>query len=264
VVRGFLSFVVDLLVHGSCLSCGRELRPFDSGTACGFGPDWPSWANEFFSVEFGFEVLRGIRTPATVLCVSCWLSLEPARSMGFVPVGRREGQGVPLVSPFFTNDPLLEAIRFLKFSGGRAAALPLGWWMAGRLREYLAAAEGRFTHDPLLVPVPLHPARERSRGYNQAALLALEVGDRLDLEVEERAVGRARNTKSQTALQAEERGANVAGAFRLLRPERIASRHIVVVDDLVTTGSTAGSCVETISQASPASVSVLSAGRTRG
>jgi ComF family protein len=141
---------------------------------------------------------------------------------------------------------------------------PLGWWMAGALREYVGRLGPGPMSAPVLVPVPLHPAREKSRGYNQAALLALEVAERLDVDVETRILGRAKNTTSQTKLDPDERAANVRGAFRLLRADLANCRDIILVDDLVTTGASAGACIEAIEEASPASIAVLSAGRTRG
>jgi predicted amidophosphoribosyltransferase len=111
--------------------------------------------------------------------------------------------------------------------------------------------------------VPLHPSRERSRGYNQASLLAGEVAERLGLEVDSRFLERIRNTKSQSTLESRERSANVDGAFSLSRLDLPTHRDIIVIDDLITTGETALACIGAIERALPSSVAVLAAGRVR-
>lgn len=263
VVRGFLSFFIDFLIPSACLVCGRELRSYDSGIAPLPPPHWPSWSHEFVTDDFGLDIFWGLRVPAAVLCPHCWGTLDPARTPGLIARSDASALQVPLISPFFTNEPLLALVRFLKFSCGRTAAPPLGWWMANALHEYLAGSPCRGSFNPLLVPVPLHPLREKSRGYNQAALLAWEVAEKLHLDVESRILGRARNTESQTKLDSNERAANVRDAFCLLHSDLANCRNIILVDDLVTTGATVGACVEAIEKASPASIAVLSAGRVR-
>jgi len=121
------------------------------------------------------------------------------------------------------------------------------------------------TNDELLalVPVPLHPRREKSRGYNQAALLAHEVAGRLELDVDSSILMRIRSTKAQSTLESDARAANVAGAFGLARPDHAAARDIIIVDDLVTTGETALACAAALEVAVPRSISVLAAGRAR-
>ena len=144
----------------------------------------------------------------------------------------------------------------------------MGWWMARALGcpgpgSGGAPRPGRLPPDPLLVPVPLHPGRERERGYNQAALLASEVGERLGIEVDRRILERVKETRSQSTLEAQERAENVAGAFRLAGEDAVRGRDIVIVDDLVTTGETVASCAEALRGVSLRSLAVLSAGRSR-
>jgi competence protein ComFC len=218
---------------------------------------------EFLDSELRLPLFAGISVSADVMCQGCWSKLEPARGEGSLARASANAKRVPLVSPFHTNDELLELVRFLKFSGGRSAAPALGWWMAAALGDYLAGLPARDAPAPLLVPIPLHPKREKQRGYNQAALLAREVGERLRLEVDSGILARIRNTKAQSSLESDARAANVEGAFRLARPDLAGTGHIIIVDDLVTTGETALACVAALEQGSPASVAVLSAGRAR-
>jgi len=206
----------------------------------------------------------GISVSADVLCPVCWSKLEPAPGTGVLVRPFVGAKDASLVSPFYTNDELLALVRFLKFSGGRSAVPPLGWWMATALGDYLAGLPARNTSAPLLVPVPLHPKREKSRGYNQAALLAHEVAGRLGLDVDSGILKRIKNTKSQSTLESDARAENVKGAFSLVRPDLVNSNNIIIVDDLVTTGETVLACVTALQEGSPSSVAVLSAGRVRG
>lgn len=218
---------------------------------------------EFLDSGLRADLWFGISVSADVLCSGCWSRLEPARGEGLLAHPSSGERGVPLVSPFHTNDELLALVRFLKFSGGRTAVPALGWWMAAALGDYLKGMPDRDPFDSLLVPVPLHRTREKSRGYNQAALLAREVAGRLGLDLDPGILKRIRNTKSQSTLDRERRSGNVRGAFGLDRGACAAGRNIILVDDLVTTGETAGACVAALGGASPRSIAVLAAGRTR-
>jgi competence protein ComFC len=218
---------------------------------------------EFLDAGLRMALCAGISVSADVLCPACWSRLEPARGEGILARPIAGAENVPVVSPFHTNDELLELVRFLKFSGGRTAVPALGWWMAAALGDYLAGPRGPDTAAPVLVPVPLHPQREKSRGYNQAALLAHEVAGRLGLDVDSGILGRTRNTKSQSTLDRGKRAENVNGAFGLGRGEPAGGRNVILIDDLVTTGETARACVAALESASPRSIAVLAAGRAR-
>ena len=262
-MRGFLSFLFDCLMPRSCLVCGRGIGSFDPA-AVPAASCATRRMEEFLDSELRMPLLVGISVSADVLCTGCWSRLEPARGVGFLARPSVSAQNVPIVSPFYTNDELLELVRFLKFSGGRSAVPALGWWMAAALGDYLARLPTWDAFAPLLVPIPLHPKREKQRGYNQAALLAHEVAERLGLEVDSGILARTRNTKAQSTLESEERAANVEGAFSLACPDLVTLKNIIIVDDLVTTGETVLACVAALEEGSPSSVAVLSAGRARG
>ena len=115
----------------------------------------------------------------------------------------------------------------------------------------------------LLVPVPLHWTRLARRGYDQALLLARDVSLRTGVPVLKGAIVRKRRTRAQSGLGEEERGGNVSGAFRARKIERLSGRDVLLVDDLVTTGETALACCGALSEAGPASVTVLCAGRKK-
>jgi len=146
-----------------------------------------------------------------------------------------------------------DAIHALKFHGKRALARPLAALIVETCRDALAGDVAA------LVPVPLGRARERERGFNQAALIAERVGAALAVPVRSRWLGRVRATGPQTDLGAAERRANVRDAFAAVTA--VAGRHVVVVDDVLTTGATAAECARILRSAGAARVGVLTVAR---
>ncbi len=133
----------------------------------------------------------------------------------------------------FHNGPLRRAVHELKYNGLRSLARPLGRLMADRWPQLRPAGQPF----DAIVPVPLHRRRERERGYNQAALLARELGRHLQLPVVEHVLIRSRATARQTDLDAAQRRANVQGAFAC-RNAGLSGQAILLIDDVCTTGST--------------------------
>jgi ComF family protein len=154
------------------------------------------------------------------------------------------------------GDLVREAIHAFKFGGRRGLATPLGDLLAGLGLSALPGAA-----PDALVPVPLHPRRARERGYDQALLLARRLERAWGVPVVADALLRAVPTQPQTDLDAAERRRNVRDAFAVRRPELIAGRHVVLVDDVLTTGATAGECARSLYRAGAAAVGVLTVAR---
>lgn len=133
----------------------------------------------------------------------------------------------------------------------------------GRMMACDLADTDFFSTIDLIVPVPLSAQRRRQRGYNQAAQLALGIAAATGLPVCEEAVERHVDNPTQTHLNAHERSQNVKDIFRLVRPELVAGRHILLVDDILTTGSTILSCAETLAEAGGVRFSILTMGLSR-
>jgi ComF family protein len=112
----------------------------------------------------------------------------------------------------------------------------------------------------LIVPVPLHPTRKREREFNQAEVLANLAGTRLGLPVSD-CLRRRRYTFTQTNFHREERFENLAGAFDLRRGSEVAGRRVALVDDVLTTGSTADACARALREAGAAAVVVITVAR---
>ena len=149
---------------------------------------------------------------------------------------------------------LARAIYRAKYDGDPTRAVRLG-----ALLLPLAAQVAR----PVgcVIPVPLHPRRLRERGYNQSMELARPVARALGCPLRADGLARLRDTPTQTTLARAARAANVAGVFRATAPRTLAGQHVVIVDDVVTTGATLGAAMAAARAAGAASVTGLALAR---
>lgn len=132
----------------------------------------------------------------------------------------------------YTYPSCREAIYRLKYAGRQEYAVYFGREMARGLGARILS----WCPDAL-VPVPLHPAREKRRGYNQAALLARSLGEALRIPVLEGYIARTKNTRAQKELEGGSRQNNLKKAFKIIQND-VKLDTIVIIDDIYTTGST--------------------------
>lgn len=257
-MSGIFSFLFDLILPQQCVRCGRQFDNSPGDDILVIPHGWPDGTGGFFPRQVTFRLFKSLEIPARLLCDSCWLSMKPAipSSTSFAPSHICRN----IISPFITNETLLHVVRFMKYAGGKSASAALSWWMTGALIEAINREQINW-HNISLVPVPLHYTREKTRGYNQAELLARGVSQLTGVPMEKEVIVRVKKTNSQASTPFKLRADNVKGAFSLVNPESISSRDVVLVDDIVTSGATALSCASTLNRAKPSSVTVLSAGR---
>ncbi|WP_422649527.1 phosphoribosyltransferase family protein [Cupriavidus sp. H18C1] len=154
----------------------------------------------------------------------------------------------------------------LKFGG----VLPLANWLARELASAWTAGPSPSSTDPdgkpcLVVPIPLAPARLAERGFNQSWEIARRLAPRLGAAARADLLVRARGTAPQTALAAERRHLNIAGAFALARhadADDVRGRHVALVDDVMTTGATLAEAAAVLKRHGAARVTALVALRT--
>ncbi|HHV78773.1 MAG TPA: ComF family protein [Firmicutes bacterium] len=152
--------------------------------------------------------------------------------------------------------PLKEVIYRFKFAGDVSLSAPLGMLMSWRLLELIAAS---CSYPDVIVPVPLHPSRLKHRGFNQAECLALAVSREWGGIPVLKVLRRHRPTQAQKQLGRDERLCNLAGAFSVVKPRLFWGRNVLLVDDVITTGTTVEACAEVLKKAGAARVDVLAA-----
>jgi ComF family protein len=109
----------------------------------------------------------------------------------------------------------------------------------------------------MIIPVPLHPAKERIRGFNQSEIISRGIADASTLPLETKIIERMTVSATQTKRSRYERWTNVEGIFRVSNPQMIAGKHILLVDDVITTGSTIESCATELLKTDGVKVSVV-------
>jgi ComF family protein len=196
-----------------------------------------------------------------VVCAACLRHIarrrdEPAGA----PLGLAVSQPAGLVQLEWCcaySGPARAALHALKYDGELRLVEVLAEQMAARWTRSGIGGD-------VLVPVPVHAARLRQRGFDQAELLARAAGRLLDLPVAT-ALERAAKTAAQHALGRQARAANVGGAFAVKAASRnaVAGRWVVLVDDVVTTGATFSGCAQALYAAGASAVSGLALARER-
>jgi ComF family protein len=254
-------------IGGGIQSNGRGMRPFPTPAT-----PFVSLARRALDVVLPPSCLacRGaIDRPG--LCAACWRRLSflapPWCACCGLPFEQPIGAGALCGScaagaPGFDRSraalayddgarPLLLALKH----GDRLEGVPVfAGWLAAAMREFAPDID-------VIAPVPLHRWRLWTRRYNQAAELARALAARTGLACDPRLLVRTRATPSQGGLSATGRRRNVAGAFMLRPGAGIAGRHVLLVDDVFTTGATLDACARTLRRAGAARVDCVALAR---
>lgn len=127
----------------------------------------------------------------------------------------------------------------------------------------MRSAEDILTAADYLIPVPLHPLRHMKRRYNQAGLLAYELSDRTGTPTLVEGLKRIRNTASQGHMSRADRQANIKGAFDITKQaaQKIAGKHVVLIDDVLTSGATANECTKILLEKGASTVHIVTIAR---
>lgn len=139
------------------------------------------------------------------------------------------------------NPAVQSLIHHVKYQKMNRLAIRMGEWFGENFLKEIYRME-----TDLVLPVPLHPIREKERGYNQSYYFARGIFRKSGVPVGKDMLSRIRHTRSQTRLNRQEREENVFRAFRINRPERVAGKRIVLVDDVITTGATLNECARVL------------------
>jgi ComF family protein len=199
-----------------------------------------------------------LQTSDDQICISCFHRLPVTEFHRHTsnPVEKIFWGRVPIQSAcsylYFTTHSIVQHLMHeLKYNGNKDVGIFLGKQMGHSLLE-----TDRFSMIEAIIPLPLHPKREKQRGYNQAAAIAEGISEILGIEVINDTIIRNVETRTQTKKSRVERWENIDGKFSVLDPDRINGKQILLIDDVITTGATLESCARTILSAPAAGVSI--------
>ena len=205
------------------------------------------WLKDALSLLFPNLCLACRAKQATVdkiLCLSCQHRL-PKTDFHQLPEneftdrfwGRIELEAGAALFHFTKDSPVQRLIHQLKYGDKPNVGVQLGEWYGRTLKKYPP-----FSKVDLIVPVPLHPQRQRQRGYNQSTQFAIGLSTSMHLPYQKNALIRTISTSTQTQKTRLERFENVLQAFEVARPTTLVGKHILLVDDVLTTGATLEAC----------------------
>ncbi len=198
-----------------------------------------------------------ILNEATMLCMRC-MDAMPETNFEMHPnnpVEKTFWGRLPLVGAtaqyYFTKESLMQHLMHqFKYKNNRELGLQLGRMMGEQIKK-----SGRFAIDAL-IPLPLFPAKEKRRGYNQATVLCDGMAEAMNIPVLDKAIIRPQHTETQTKKGRIERWKNMEGKFILADAAAIRNKHLLLVDDVVTTGATLEACGNELLQAENVKLSV--------
>ena len=185
-----------------------------------------------------------ILSEQNVLCMRCMIAM-PETNFELHPnnpVEKNFWGRLPLEAAtaqfYFTKESLMQHLMHqFKYKGNKELGLQLGRLMGNALRS-----ANRFSEIDVLIPLPLFPSKEKKRGYNQATVLCDGMAEILNIPVLNNVITRPQHTETQTKKGRIERWRNIEGKFQLIDPLKIQNKHVLLVDDVVTTGATLEAC----------------------
>jgi ComF family protein len=218
------------------------------------------WTNKFIDLLFPTACAACGKLGA-MICSQCQAKFQEIGHQGCLRCGHPHERivvvcGSCIIEDFNLNqaracfkysEPLETVIKRYKYDGLYALAGPLGGLMARMWPQWAQPPD-------IIVPIPLHGRRLRSRGFNQAQLLAHQLGPAVNIEVNDRVLKRRRSTKPQVGLSPNQRKKNVRRAFTA-EPDAVKGLRILLIDDVFTTGSTMISAAGTLLEAGAKTVS---------
>ncbi|HJS53661.1 MAG TPA: phosphoribosyltransferase family protein [Chitinophagaceae bacterium] len=178
------------------------------------------------------------------LCIRCIASLPETNFEQHAgnPVEKTFWGRMPVINAaahfYFTKESLMQRLMHqFKYKGNRDLGLQLGRMMGIALKSC-----NRFNDINALIPLPLFPSKEKKRGFNQATVLCDGIAEILNLPVLANVITRPQHSETQTKKGRIERWRNIEGKFKLENPQAIQNKHLLLVDDVITTGATLEAC----------------------
>jgi ComF family protein len=219
-------------------------------------------ADDLFSLFFpnlclgcGQPLTRGEET----ICTLChfhlpktWFHNDPDNQLTRVFWGRVQLEAVASYLYFQKGGTVQHLLHQLKYKDRPEIGVRLGKWYGMELKQ-----ADVFRETELIIPVPLHPRKFRKRGYNQSEMFAEGLAGMMNLQAETRCLYRTFNSQTQTRKTRFDRWENVENIFAVNHPERLRGKHILLVDDVLTTGATLEACAQALLAVPGVRVSVV-------
>lgn len=194
----------------------------------------------------------------SIICTECYVVIPRTNyhTLRENPVeqlfwGRCKIESAAAFSYYNKGSRIRNLIHNLKYKGIKEIGFELG-----RIYGLSLKSSGYTESVDMIIPIPLHPAKKRSRGFNQSEIIAGGISEVTGIPVNSKAVIRNVSSSTQTKRTRYERWVNVEGIFSIAEPDLISGRHILLIDDVITTGSTMESCINEILKIEGARVSV--------
>ncbi|MDR1517902.1 MAG: ComF family protein [Dysgonamonadaceae bacterium] len=222
-----LKEISHLFFPKTCVACGEKLLPSEEG-----------------------------------ICLSCLLKLpktdnfkEPGNRAEILLAGRFPFERAASFCVFTSEGMLQPIIHQLKYNSRKELGVALGRLYGNDLigSDFLKPIDA-------LVPVPLHPKKEKKRGYNQSEMIARGISEVTGLPVSSTSLIRRISNPTQTKKSKNQRWENVDGIFALKNPPDFASKHVLLIDDIITTGSTLEACANALLECPDIRISIATIG----
>jgi len=220
--RSLLKRLISVIFPPLCVNCRRRI---EDGALCG-------------NCENLIEIRSGFA------CPECGRRLPEAGN-----VCHEKAKFILAAAAPYENPAVRELICALKYQRIKTVLEPISKITSKYIEKTIGNPKFE-TGNFVLISIPLHPEKERERGFNQAVLIARIVNDKLGIGVQENNLIRVRRTSSQTRTKSyEEREKNVAGCFEVKNPELVAGKNVILVDDVFTSGATMKEAVRVLKNA---------------
>lgn len=223
-VKDWLSSFLSLLFPRCCIVCGRPLARGEECICAMCNIDMPR-TNYHLRKDNPVEKLFWGKIP-----------LERATSFFF----------------YHKGSDFRQILHQLKYGGQKEIGVIMGRYMAAEF-----SSSGFFEGIDVIVPVPLHKKKQRIRGYNQSEWIARGVSAVTGIVIDTESVVRRKNTETQTHKSIFERWENVDGIFELRHPESLVGKHVLIVDDVLTTSATVAACASSLKDVEGVRISIL-------
>ena len=226
-----------------------------------------SYLKDFISLFYPEVCLscgEGLTNQEEFICTACMYKLpktnfhtQPDNILYKTFYGRAELNAAAAYCHYQKGNMVQDLVHELKYNGKKELGTYLGKWYGQDLKQSPA-----FEKIDVIVPVPLHKRKLRKRGYNQSAYFAYGLAHGMGAACIENALIRVKNTETQTKKSRYSRWENVKDIFGVANKEALAGKHVLLVDDIITTGATIEACVQALKDVPLASLSVASIGYT--